>query len=114
MLSIRDKPKASVGAMQPLSSQFDETENLGAKPFVKWVGGKRSLLDEPDTYHRLFDDTLNGLTGDNQVEGEAVGPNFWKVGAEGASGTYSSGAGQRVLRENIRSELQENLSEQLG
>lgn len=71
-------------------------------------------VDEPDTYHRLFDDTLNGLTGDNQVEGEAVGPNFWKVGAEGASGTYSSGAGQRVLREKIRRELQENLSEQLG
>ena len=71
-------------------------------------------VDESDTYYRLFDETLNGLTGDNQVEGEAVGPNFWKVGAEGASGTYSSGAGQRVLRENIRSELEENLSEQLG
>ena len=67
-----------------------------------------------ETYHRIFDETLNGLTGDNQVDGEAVGPDFWKVGAEGASGTYSSGAGQRVLREKIRRELQENLSGQLS
>ena len=73
-----------------------------------------SPVYESETYHRIFDETLNGLTGDNQVDGEAVGPDFWKVGAEGASGTYSSGAGQRVLREKIRRELQENLSGQLS
>ena len=65
MLSIRDKPKASVGAMQPLSSQFDETENLGAKPFVKWVGGKRSLLDElmaraPSDFSHYYEPFLGG------------------------------------------------------
>lgn len=69
---------------------------------------------EPDTYFGIFGETLLGLSGDNQVDGEAVGSDFWKVGAEGASGTYSSGAGQRVLREKIRRELQENLSDQLS
>ena len=67
---------------------------------------------EPDTYYEILADTLRELSGDNQVYGEAVGSNFWKVGAEGASGTYSSGAGQRVLREKIRRDLQANLSEQ--
>ena len=73
-----------------------------------------SPVYEPDTYHMIYDETLRGLSGDNQVDGEAEGPDFWKVGAEGASGTYSSGAGQRVLREKIRRDLQENLREQLG
>ncbi len=69
---------------------------------------------EPDTYFGIFGETLLELSGDNQVDGDSVGSDFWKVGAEGASGTYSSGAGQRVLREKIRRELQENLSEQLS
>ena len=73
-----------------------------------------SPVFEPDTYHMIFGETLSGLSGDNQVDGEAVGSDFWKVGAEGASGTYSSGAGQRVLREKIRRDLQANLSEQFG
>lgn len=69
---------------------------------------------EPDTYFRIFGETLLGLSGDNQVDGDAIGSDFWKVGAQGASGTYSSGAGQRVLREKIRRELQYNLSDQLN
>ena len=65
MLYIRDKPKASVGAMQPLPSQFDETENPVAKPFVKWVGGKRSLLDElmaraPSDFNNYYEPFLGG------------------------------------------------------
>ena len=71
----------------------------------------RSPIFEAGTYHMIYDETLRGLSGDNQVDGEAEGPDFWRVGSEGASGTYSSGAGQRVLREKIRRELQENLSE---
>ncbi len=74
---------------------------------------RKSVL-EPNTYYEIFGETLRELSGDNQVDGEAVGSDFWKVGTEGASGTYSSGAGQRVLREKIRRDLQANLSEQLG
>ncbi len=71
-------------------------------------------VSEPETHYHIFATTLRELSGDNQIDGESVGSDFWKVGAEGASGTYSSGAGQRVLREKIRRELQENLSEQLS
>ena len=51
--------------MQPLSSQFDETENFVAKPFVKWVGGKRSLLDElmarmPSDFNHYYEPFLGG------------------------------------------------------
>ena len=73
-----------------------------------------SPVYDGDTYYNLFAQTLWDLTGDNQLDGEAVGPDFWRVGAEGAAGTYSSGAGQRVLREKIRRDLQENLSELLA
>jgi len=73
-----------------------------------------SLVDHPDTYFDIFEVTLGDLRGENQESGEAVGPDFWKVGREGASGTFSSNPGQRVLREKIRRELQENHREQLG
>ena len=73
-----------------------------------------SPVFDSNTYFRIFSQTLWDLTGDNQVDGESVGSDFWKVGVEGASGTYSSGAGQRVLREKIRRDFQENLSDQLG
>lgn len=69
---------------------------------------------EADTYYQLFSQTLWDLSGDNQLDGDAVGSDFWRVGPEGASGTFSSGAGQRVLREKIRRELAENLQEQLA
>ncbi len=73
-----------------------------------------SPVTEANTYSELYSDTLRDLTGDNQLDEEAIGTEFWRVGPEGASGSYSSGAGQRVLRERIRRELQENLSGQLG
>lgn len=73
-----------------------------------------SPVYDPDSYYRLFAQTLFDLTGDNQIDGEASGAEFWRVGVEGASGTYSSGAGQRVLREKIRRELVENLQDQLA
>ena len=69
--------------------------------------------DQPETYHILLGDTLRDLSGDNQLEGEAVGPDFWKVGREGAAGAFSSNPGQRVLREKIRRELAFSLNDQL-
>ncbi len=71
-------------------------------------------VEESDTYRRILGDTLVDLTGDNQMNEAATGAGFWRVGAEGASGTYSSGAGQRVLREMIRRELIANLEDQLA
>ena len=80
---------------------------------LEYAGRFRSPVYASDTYFQLFSQTLWDLSGDNQIDGEASGADFWKVGAEGAAGTYSSGAGQRVLREKIRRDLQENLAEQL-
>lgn len=73
-----------------------------------------SPVYDPESYYNMLNQTLFDLTGDNQMDGESSGPDFWRVGAEGASGTYSSGAGQRVLREKIRRELVENLQDQLA
>lgn len=71
-------------------------------------------VNDANSYYNLFAQTLRDLSGDNQLDGESVGPDFWRVGAAGASGTYSSGAGQRVLREIIRRDLAENLLEQMS
>ena len=48
-----------------LSSQFDETNSLAAKPFVKWVGGKRSLIKQlatrlPDRFNAYCEPFLGG------------------------------------------------------
>lgn len=73
-----------------------------------------SPVFKPDTYSGILGETLRGLRGDNSLGGDSVGPDFWKVGAEGASGAFSSGAGRRVLGQRIKGELQENLKGQLS
>lgn len=68
---------------------------------------------EAGSYGEIMGETLQGLSGDNSQGGDSVGTDFWKVGAEGASGTYSSSAGRRVLVKRIEGELEENLRGQL-
>ena len=65
-----------------------------------------------ETFYRIYEATLLELSGDNQSNGEAVGYNFWRVGAEGASGAFSSHPGQRVLRDRIRRMLMANLQDE--
>lgn len=48
-----------------LSSQFDAAENISAKPFVKWVGGKRSLIKQlmrrlPDCFNAYYEPFVGG------------------------------------------------------
>ena len=69
---------------------------------------------EPATYQNLLGATLENLTGDNSKGGESAGSEFWKIGAEGASGAYSGGAGRRVLGQRIKRELEDNLRNQLN
>ena len=69
-----------------------------------------SPIFEPETYKNILGETLRNLTGDNQFGNEAVGTDFWRVGAQGASGVYSSHPGRRVLRAKIINELEENLN----
>ena len=71
-------------------------------------GGK---VDEADTFYKIYEATLQELSGDNQSS-EAVGFNFWRVGPEGAAGAFSSHPGQRVLRDKIRRMLMANLKDE--
>ena len=48
-----------------LSVRLDETQNLTPKPFVKWVGGKRSLIKElmsrmPSGFNNYYEPFLGG------------------------------------------------------
>ena len=50
---------------QPLSSEFVDASALPAKPFVKWVGGKRSLLPEllkrmPPKFNNYYEPFVGG------------------------------------------------------
>ena len=50
---------------QPLSSEFADASAAPAKPFVKWVGGKRSLLPEllkriPAEFNNYYEPFVGG------------------------------------------------------
>ena len=62
----------------------------------------------PNSYAGILDITLRGLRGVNLKGDEAVGPDFWKSGAEGVAGVYSSGSGRQRLVNQIGTELQAN------
>ena len=64
----------------------------------------RSVI-EPSSYERLLEGALGELQGENR-EGELAGrADFWRVGSEGAAGSFSSNAGRRVLLAKIRNGL---------
>ncbi len=49
----------------PLSSEFAHRNAIQAKPFVKWVGGKRSLLPEllrrvPTEFNKYYEPFVGG------------------------------------------------------
>ena len=62
----------------------------------------------PNSYVGILRDTLRGLRGKNLKGDEAIGPDFWKSGAEGVAGVYSSGSGRQRLVQQIGAELQTN------
>ena len=65
----------------------------------------RSVL-EPESYASILavplGEELQGDTGDGEV---VRGIEFWQTGSEGAAGSFSSGAGQRVLAAKIKALL---------
>lgn len=66
----------------------------------------KSVID-PDAYADAMRKTIEELEGDTSKGEMAKGADFWKAGPEGAAGSFSSNAGQRVLIEKIRSSLPE-------
>jgi hypothetical protein len=61
----------------------------------------KSLID-PLSYEEAMRDALLNLEGDTAEGGVASGAEFWRVGPEGAAGSFSSNAGRRVLTARIR------------
>lgn len=52
-------------SQKPLSSEFADSSPVQAKPFVKWVGGKRSLLPEllkriPAKFNNYYEPFVGG------------------------------------------------------
>ena len=52
---------------------------------------------EPESYETVMANTLLTLEGDTGEGGVARGSDFWRVGVQGAAGSFSSNAGRRVL-----------------
>jgi DGQHR domain-containing protein len=64
-----------------------------------------SSLLEPRSYESLMHEPLLRLEGDT-ASGHAVrGADFWRVGAQGAAGSFSNNAGRRVLAARLKAAL---------
>jgi DGQHR domain-containing protein len=65
----------------------------------------RSVLD-PESYSNILAEPLGEELQGDSGEGDVVrGIDFWRTGSEGAAGSFSSGAGQRVLAAKIKALL---------
>ena len=58
-----------------------------------------------NSYAKVLEVPLTDLSGDNRVEGQVSGEDFWLSGEYGAAGAFSSSAGRRVLTARLRSGL---------
>jgi hypothetical protein len=63
-----------------------------------------SVVD-PDSYEAVLREPLEKLQGDDSNANPVSGIDFWRAGPEGAAGSYSSNAGQRVLIAKMQSLL---------
>lgn len=115
------------GIATVLPECFDDVDNYNIQKTVgvnvlhdllptvlTWANRFGNPVFKPETYANILGDTLRNLDEGNLQGGVSVGSEFWRVGAAGASGPYSGGAGRRALGQRIKAELQENLSDQLG
>ncbi len=64
----------------------------------------RSII-EPQPYADLLEQVLPNLQGDTPTGDIVTGEDFWRTGSEGAAGSYSSSAGQRVLNAKLKALL---------
>lgn len=76
-------------------------------PTLEYIRSKGKSVTDPDSFTEALDKALLKLEGDNQ-DGEPVdGADFWRTAPDGAAGSYSSSAGQRVLIARIRAQIPE-------
>jgi DGQHR domain-containing protein len=72
---------------------------------IEFVRSKGWSVVEPESYANALGDALAELQGDTRDGNVVAGIDFWRAGAEGAAGSFSSNAGRRVLTAKIRSKL---------
>ena len=74
---------------------------------LEYVRSKGWSVIEPESYANTLADALGELQGDTRDGAVVSGVDFWRAGAEGAAGSFSSNAGRRVLTAKIRAGLPE-------
>ena len=74
---------------------------------LEYIRSKGGSVVDAETYAAAMEKPLNELEGDTLVGEPVRGADFWLAGETGAAGSFSSGAGQRVLIARLRSLLPE-------
>jgi len=72
---------------------------------LEYLRTKGASVIEPGAYAKALQDPLQNLQGDTTSGDLAQGADFWLAGPEGAAGSFSSGAGQRVLIARLKGAL---------
>jgi DGQHR domain-containing protein len=72
---------------------------------IEIVRARGGSVIEPDAYEAVLREPLERLQGEDSNANPVSGIDFWKAGPEGAAGSYSSNAGQRVLIAKIQALL---------
>ncbi len=76
-------------------------------PTLEYVRSKGRSVIEAESYVDALQEALLGLEGDTAEGDVARGAEFWRAGAGGAAGSFSSNAGRRVLVAKLRYMLPE-------
>jgi DGQHR domain-containing protein len=72
---------------------------------VEYIRSAGLSVTEPTSYADALQEPLLELQGDTREGNVVTGVDFWRSGADGAAGSFSSNAGRRVLTAKIRAKL---------
>ena len=72
---------------------------------IELVKHNGNSVTDPNAYTEIMVGALTALRGENQLGEPVQGSDFWRAGESGAAGSYSSGAGKRLLSVKLKSEL---------
>lgn len=88
-------------------SKFALQKTIGATvmhavliPILEYLRSNGLSVIEPESYERALSE-LDSLEGETALNEVVRGVDFWRSGTDGAAGSYSSSAGQRVLISKI-------------
>ena len=93
-------------------SNYAIQKSLGVTPIHRFlvevlevVRSKNWSVTDPESFREVIRPAFAELSGDLPEGATVEGEDFWRSGAEGAAGSYSSHAGQRVLLARLRQNL---------